>query len=293
MSQSTLKSREMQWGCYLRACVEYDWAPMPCNVEQACLYVSHLAGNLQYSSILAYYQAVIFFHVCAGLNPVRLSNPVLKATMNGIKRLGPSAPRGKDPIFPCHLREISRVVDYTDIAEYLVFVAALLLFRSLLRVSHVIVSAHTLLRSDVMFNENGCVLLVRSSKTLQKGAENFCIPVSKGKDKSICASSRLERMVSVLPMKPSDPLFSAPGVPILTYSMFSKRFASLLSKAGVKGNFASHSLRRGGATFMSMQKCDIADIKDRGRWASDCVFRYLKPPMSHQSKVDRKVADKC
>ena len=293
MSQSTLKNREMQWGCYLRTCNEYGWLPMPCGVEQACLFVTHLSRTLQYTSILAYYQAVIFFHVCAWLTPVRLSDPVLKATMNGIKRLGPTASKGKDPIFPCHLKEISKAVDYTDIAEYLVFVAALLMFRSLLRVSHVIESAHTLLRSDLLFNETGCVILVRSSKTLQKGAENFCIPISKGRDKSICAARKLRSMVSVLPMKPSAPLFSAPGVPVLTYSMFAKRFSSLLSKAGVKGNFASHSLRRGGATFMSMQECDVVDIKDRGRWSSDCVFRYIKPPISHQAKVDRKVADKC
>ena len=293
VSESTLKNREMQWRCYLRACNEFGWSPLPCNVNQACLYVTFLSDTLQYTSIVAYYQAVIFFHVCEGLPPTRLSNPVLLATMNGIKRLGASAPRGKDPMFPSHLKEIARVVDYTDIIEILVFVAVLLLFRSLLRVSHVIDSAHTLLRSDVKFNEQGCIILIRSSKTHRKGSDNFCIPIAIGRDRSICAARHLKTMFNRLPMHPSAPLFSAVGVPALTYSRFSKKFSALISKAGLKGNFASHSLRRGGATFMSMQKCDVAEIKARGRWASDCVFRYIKPPLSHLAKVDRKVADKC
>ena len=293
VSESTRKNRGMQWRRYLKACNEFGWSPLPCNVKQACLYVTYLSDNLQYSSIVAYYQAVIFVHVCEGLVPVRLSDPVLLATMNGIKRLGTSAPRGKDPIFPSHLKEIAKVVNYTDVVEILVFAAVLLLFRSLLRVSHVISSAHTLLRSDVMFNEKGCVLLVRSSKTHKKGAENFCIPISHGKDSSICAARRLKAMLNCLPMESSDPLFSAVGIPALTYSVFHKKFASLVTKAGLKGNFASHSLRRGEATFMSMQKCDVSEIRARGRWTSDCVFRYIKPPLSHLAKVDKWVGDKC
>ena len=153
----------MQWNSYLRACNEFGWEPLPSNAEQACLYVTYLSGRLKYSSVLAYYQAVIFYHVCAGLEPVRTCNSILRATMNGIKRLAATAPQGKDPIFPSHLRKISKVVDCNNVLDVLVFVASLLMFRSLLRVSHVVDSSHTLLRSDVVFNESGCVLLVHSS----------------------------------------------------------------------------------------------------------------------------------
>ena len=44
---------------------------------------------------------------------------------------------------------------------------------------------------------------------------------------------------------------------------------------------------------MSMVNCNVSEIKARGNWASDCVFRYIKPPLSHLAKADKKVADKC
>ena len=293
VADSTRKSREMQWNCYLKACCDFGWNPLPCNANQACLYVTYLSDRLKYSSVVAYYQAVIFYHVCAGLEPIRLANSVLKATMNGIKRLAPTASQGKDPIFPTHLKALSKVVDYYDVLELLVFVASLLMFRSLLRISHIVVSDHTLLRSDVMFTSAGCVLLVRSTKTLKSGEGELKIPINFGKDKAICAVRNLRLLMDIFPRGPSDQLFSAPQLPRLTYSMFSKRFSKLVKKAGLVGDFASHSMRRGGATYMSMLECQVSEIKARGHWASDCVYRYIKPPLSHLAKVDKKVADKC
>ena len=69
--------------------------------------------------------------------------------MNGIKRLAPVAPQGKDPLFPMHLKALSRVIDCYDVLDLLVFVGCLVMFRSLLRISHIVDSDHTLLRADV------------------------------------------------------------------------------------------------------------------------------------------------
>ena len=87
-------------------------------------------------------------------------------------------------------------------------------------------------------------------------------------------------------------LFSSPACDVLTYSMFSKGFKKLLIRAGIHGNFASHSLRRGGGggTFMSMINCPLSQIRARGRWKSDCVYRYIKPPLNSKIVADKKVA---
>ena len=293
VSASTLKARHMQWGCYLQACQKFGWVPMPCGVQQACSYVTYLARRLAYTSVLAYYQAIIFFHTCEGLSPVRFANPALQATLNGIKRLGPSKPEGKDPLLPHHLERLAKVID-TDIElEFLVFVAALVMFRTLLRVSHVITSEHTLLRSDLMFNDSGCLLLVRSSKTCRKGSFNRYIPIVKANNKKVCAATWLKALVNRFPAVGDAPLFSSSSVDKLSYSNFSKVFKSLLVRAGLEGNFASHSLRGGGATFMSMMGCTVTEIKSRGNWVSDCMYRYVKHPLSHSVKVDQKIAGNC
>ena len=132
VSTSTKRSRDSQWRRYLEACEEFNWAPIPCGLEQACKYVTFLSEDLSYSTISTYYQSVIFKHVCYGLEPVRLSNPVLRSTMNGIKRSQGRSEKGKDPIFPSHLRKLYSVVNVHVLVELLVFLAALLMFRSLL-----------------------------------------------------------------------------------------------------------------------------------------------------------------
>ena len=108
------------------------------------MYVAFLGDRMKFSSVVTYYQAVVYVHTCYGLEPVRLSNPVLKATMSGIQRMEGNYQVGKDPIFPGHLAKIAAVVDNSDRLELTIFVAMLFLFRTLLRVSHVIKSDHTI-----------------------------------------------------------------------------------------------------------------------------------------------------
>ena len=59
-------------------------------------------------------------------------------------------------------------------------------------------------------------------------------------------------------------LFSSPMVPKLTYSLFAKKFKELTIRAELKGDFASHSLRRGGATFMSMLERPVGTDQSQG-----------------------------
>ena len=163
--ESTKRARTSQWKCYLETCNVYGLSPMPVSVEQACLYITVLAERLKVSSIITYYQAVVFHHVCVGLEPVRLSHPVLKATLKGIEKVKGVGSQGKDPMLPVHLRSLGKVVNFNSEVETLVFVAILLMFRSLLRVSHVVLSPHALRVKDVELNPEGLNLLINSSKT--------------------------------------------------------------------------------------------------------------------------------
>ena len=293
VANSTRKARYSQWTRYLQACDEFNWIPLPCDVNQACKYVSYLAETLAYTTILAYYQSVIFKHVCLGLEPVRLSNQVLQTTMRGIKKVLGSSDNTKDPMFPSHLKKLCTCLDKSIHLELVVFLAALLLFRTLQRVSHVVRSDHTLRRDDVKFNKDGCLIRVRSSKT-SRGKEGCrFIPVTWARDPSICAVRGLHALFKKYPGEQDADLFSFGDRRGLTYSTFSKYFKTLVNRSGIVGNFASHSLRRGGATYMSMVGCTVPQVKDRGGWASDCVFKYIKPSLSHKALVDKKFASRC
>ena len=168
----------MQWNCYLKACNDYNWNPLPCHINQACLYVTLLSERLKLSSIICYYQSVIFHHVCVGLEPIRISNPVLQATLKGIEK-GQSS-KGKDPILPQHLLQLRPVINVLNEVELLVWVAVLVIFRSLLRISHIVKSPHTLRVCDVQLSDTTCILKIHSSKTTSKGDPHE-IPICKAK----------------------------------------------------------------------------------------------------------------
>ena len=266
---------------------------MPCDREQACLYVTFLSSRLEFSSIVTYYQAVIYNHVCNGLDPVRVSDPVLKSTLAGIEKASADHKVGKDPMFPVHLEKISNVLDLSDDLEIVVFVAMLLMFRALLRVSHVVKSPHSLRRSDVKFNAEGILLAIRSSKTSKVSGEVVYLPVVLGSEPKICPVRWLKKLLVKFPNKSDALLFSTPKCEGLSYGMFSNRFRKLVERAKLVGDFASHSLRKGGATFMSMSGCGVSEVKARGGWKSDCVYRYIKPPLSHEVKLDKLCSSNC
>ena len=293
VAASTKKTRANQWGIYEETCARFGWDPLPCNVEQACLYVTYLAQRLKPSSVRAYYQAVIFYHVCAGVLPVRMSDPVLKATLQGIERAFPGDTKGKDPILPPHLLRIMRVAELGSELEFIVCVAALFMFRTLLRVSNIVVSNHTLKARDVTFSKEGCFVRVSSSKTTSSRDTVKVLPIVFSRDKRICAATWLKMLFLRFKPAPDAQLFSSPNVPVLGYTKFSKKFKELTVRAGLVGDFASHSLRRGGATFMSMLERPLDQIKSRGQWKSDCVFRYIVPPMSSMLENEKAVAKHC
>ena len=65
----------------------------------------------------------------------------------------------------------------------------------------------------------------------------------------------------------------------LSYSDFISEFKLLVRKSKFQGNFASHSLRRGGTTTLFNVRVPIAYVKDRGQWKSSCVFKYITPTL--------------
>ena len=193
--------------------------------------------------------------------------------MDGIGRVKGKIQKGKDPISPVHLKKIARVVGKESDWEFMMFTCILFMFRTLLRVSHMVWSNHTLTCSDVKFNKNGMLVAIRSSKTKGKGETVSFLPVVKAGDNDLCAVTWLKCFLKKFPREGKEVLFSLNGKKF-TYNMFSEKLRILLDRAKVVGDFASHSLRRGGATHMSMSGCTVPEVKGRGLWKSDCMYRY-------------------
>lgn len=234
----------------------------------------------------------MFKHVVLGLDPPKLNDPQIKSTLSGVKNKYGSTSKGKDPMFLFHLRAMAPYVDTHDHISLLTYIAAMLMFRCLLRVGQVVSSPHTLLRSSLQFTDYGMLVIIRSSKTTSGSDPPTQVPVARLKDKKMCIVTLLGRFLEKYPMPSSAPLFSTSRVPGLSYSAFSKKFRELIKLAGLVGNFASHSLRRGGATSMSEMGLSVPAIKKRGRWRSNCVNKYIVHSLTHDVKQDTRWASK-
>lgn len=211
----------------------------------------------------------------------------LTAILQGILHKSHGLSVGKDPFTPEMLKRIFVVVDFTSHEEKLTWIALLLMFRTLLRISHIIISPHTLHRSDVCFKSWGVVILIKSAKNRKRGSRKVEIPLVNSNCETLCPISWLRHLYRFHPRTESAFLFSTSLCQRFTYSKFCKTFKSLCKKADISGNFSSHSLRKGGATFMANIGLPITDIKDRGLWSSVVVFDYIKPSLDHRCKVDK------
>ena len=110
------------------------------------------------------------------------------------------------------------------------------LFRTLLRVGHVVVSPHALRRRDIKFFKWGALISVNSSKTKQKGSSHK-IPISRSEILGVCPVYWLEKLLKRYPGVESDMLFSTKNYTHVTYSIFNKSFKRLVSNSKIRGEF--------------------------------------------------------
>lgn len=161
LAPSTRALRERHWNTYVRFCDNYNLKTLPCTVFQASSYIAYLGLFMKYSSVLTYYQAVVYGHRLAGLSAPSVPNPLLKDILKGLLHQPSGPPVSKDPLRPEDLKLLFTVLPLNSDVHFLVWVALLVMFRALLWVSHIIRSPHTLTRADVKFYHCGVTLICK------------------------------------------------------------------------------------------------------------------------------------
>ena len=204
------------------------------------------------------------------------------------KKFSKSPEDVKDPLDLKKLEKMYRQADTKTLMGQLVWAMIVFLFSTLLRVSHIVVSPHTLLRGDITFLKWGVLVSIRSSKTKKAGKPSK-IPITYCRDKCPCPVYWLDRLFKCYPRNKNDYLFSTGKVQSVSHSIFNGALKSLIAKSGIKGNFATHSfIRRGGTTSLHHSGAPLPYNRERGQWASDCIYKYIKPSIISKIKNDQK-----
>lgn len=292
---STQRTRSVQVRAYLQFCEEFEdrLSPYPCGDDQVCLYMTFLARRLCFSSIRNYISALSIHLKDLECIPVDYSSHKVKKCMMGIRRLKGDGVSQAAPLLPPGLLSLCEALRPT-VGHSAVRAAMLLSFRALLRKGHVTASEERLSRGDITFHPWGLMVNVRKSKTIQYKERVHKIPVARLRKVDLCAVHWVSRHFAECPAPPTAQAFRMPkngnSIP-LTYWFYLSVLKFVCARVGLDpANYSTHSLRRGGATFLRMCGAPIEVIKERGDWKSDAVDLYLKASLAERLTTDMRVA---
>lgn len=289
-------TRSMQIRCYFKF-IDYFGgllSPTPCPSDQVALYVAWLTRSLKYSSICNYLSALNFFLKAEGAEPINYSSYQVKTVLGGAKRVLGCAVKQSAPLLPANLLLMFSFMAPT-IGHTCIRAALLTGFRGLLRKCQLTASDSVLLRSNFVFYDWGMVVYIRRSKTIQFAERELLIPISRVRGRELCAVYWTRRHFDEVRLAADQPAFQVPadgtGFRPLDYATLQSTIKYLAACAGLDSSmFSCHSLRRGGATYLAMQGASITEIKARGDWASETVYKYIVTPLSERILCDMRVA---
>ncbi|XP_050388701.2 uncharacterized protein LOC126807879 [Patella vulgata] len=290
LAASTKRSYRSQLKCYFDFCSLINCVPIPASSTTLLRYVAFLARSKTFSSIKQYLNVLRLLHRQLSLPDPSVDSWRLRSMLLGIKRVKGARAAFKLPLTLEHLDAIRQELDMSDVRDSQMWAAILTGFFGLLRISNFTTptgkSRHaeckSIQRGDCRVIANGIVLTVRSSKTIQfRGrAHELVLPLLEGR--VVCPATAVAKFFLAAGDLADDiPLFSyldATNTVFLTPDSFRQRLRFLLSRIGLSvTDFNSHSLRRGGASWLISAGVSLPVVRAIGDWKSDCVFKYLQP----------------
>ena len=246
------------------------------------------------SSINNYLGIIALLHKEFGLPNPLVDDWVLKSLLSGIKRVKGSTVKQKLPITLDILLGIRRIINLNISYDASFWAVCLTAFFGVFK------KCNLLSESDIQYDPNeqfswsrfqffhwGALVQVSWSKTIQFRERSVCIPLPYIPYSLLCPASSVLHAMSFTKMSlPTshafayfDPRSRKPTC--LTYQSFLSKLGECISRLGFpQGMFASHSFRRGGASFAFQSGVPVELIKMLGDWKSDAVLLYLTVPLS-------------
>lgn len=264
-----------------------------------CRYAAYLARSRCFTTVQEYLNVVRILHLEQGhANP--LADFQLSSVLQGIKRQKGNRPNYKLPICTDHLKMIKRRLDLHNVYDSQLWCALLVCFYGLLRISAVSLTSthsdvtHVLCRQDLHVTSQGCTLQLKHSKNNQFHERVHTVVLPHIKDHPLCPTAALLGFLSIAGKVPQEqPLLTVErGGKLVSLMQGSvrRRLTSVLSQIGLPAKeYGTHSLRRGGATWLMNSGASLEEIKSVGDWRSDCVHKYLKPNASEKLKTLNRV----
>ena len=147
-------------------------------------------------------------------------------------------------------------------------------------------------RSSILRNKYMLLVIIKWSKTIQFGRRVLKIPLVAIKGSPLCPVSAYNNMCSLVPAPKTAPAFckrNGKSFRPIIYKELNIKLKKCVEEVGESGHYASHSLRRGGASFAYRTQVPPHLIQVQGDWASDCYKKYIDLSDEQRLSVSQKM----
>ena len=270
------------------------YSPFPATSDIICQYAAFLARTLKVSSIRNYLHIIGLLHKELGLKNPLAGNWVLDTLIKGMKRAKGDAVKQKFPITVDLLFSIWHLLNFRSSFDSAFWAICLTAFFGMFRKSHLLVTTagkfnplQQFIRSDFSFYPWGVLISVRWSKTIQFRERTISIPLPAIPNSILCPVVAIRHAFSMADScTDSGQAFcwldkSTLRLRSFTYRYFLDKLRRCLGSLGLPAElYATHSFRRGGASFAFQAGVPIEMIKLLGDWKSNAVLMYLTVPVN-------------
>lgn len=256
------------------------------TTEGLCEFAAYLARSLSFSSVKQYLNIVRIIHLENGFENPLNDNFELQLVLRGIRRSLGDAVSRKAPITPSILRDVHAAIDHATTLDSSVWAASLVAFFGLLRRSNLVPNTKTSFdgsrqfrRGDFTFFPDRILVKIKWSKTVQFNQYSRILPLLALPNNVLCPvkaiTNHFNRTRNVSSNQPAFVSHTHPPTP-LTSALFVNRLRSILHDLKLPvDQFATHSFRRGGASYMLQSGISSEDIRILGDWKSNAYMDYI------------------
>ena len=286
----TVRNLHSHWRAYLSFCDRFQFSPIPATPKALVSFLTFCACNTDsYNYVTQRLNSVRLLHLYHGFPCEAITSFPVSLCKKGLKRIMGTGQRQKHPITIDILRRMRQCLDMsfpTHAAIWCLFVVA---FFSFLRKSNLVPPSERefdpsrhLTRGDLHFTDNGAVLRIKWSKTLQFKEGLLLVPLPSIPDSDLCPVAAIQHYFSMVPATPDMPFFCAPKFSVvkpLTFLAVHRSIKATIAAIGLDpNNYSAHSFRRGGASFAFHAGVPDHLIKAHGDWRSDAKKLYIDLP---------------
>lgn len=111
----TRKNLKTQWKTFFLFCSFYELVPLPCSIENICLYCQFLSRSFNSTdSIRNYVNGVKCLHLYLDLDFPHLNSFYFKLFFKGLKRVNPHEVKSAFPISPNILLQFKSILNFEE-----------------------------------------------------------------------------------------------------------------------------------------------------------------------------------